>query len=246
MGSFWPDGTGRRAMGSAKTIPRSGGRGIGGMSHQRAGPGLELRAHPSQDRVCALAHQRHQLDAIAAVDGNPAMVGLGIGGAVPVEVVPAGAPGLPGVFTDGDFGVGGLVGTGHRTEVAADRQLPTDVWLGLDVVASLPKRQQVQRAASASREARAVEEDAGAVHHAGLAAGWLAVPYGLRRLRLHPAVGGRLILVLPQLTGELPGGLAYSLLIGVIGEMRAQCAASVVRAIGVDTRTAAAEDAGPV
>ena len=65
------------------------------------------------------------------------MVGIGVAGAVPVEVVPPRSPALPAVLADGDLGVGGLVGAGHGTELAADRQLPADVRLGLDVVAAL-------------------------------------------------------------------------------------------------------------
>ena len=72
------------------------------------------------------------------------------------------------------------------------------------------------------------------------------LPNGVRGLRLHPAAGGRLGFVLPQVIRQLPGSPAHSLLVVAVREVRAQGAASVVRAIGVDTRAAAAEDAGPV
>ncbi len=49
-----------------------------------------------------------------------------------------------------------------------DRQLPAHVRLGLQRLAALPQRQDVQRAARAAREARPVLEDAGAVDGPGL------------------------------------------------------------------------------
>src|SRR5215218_10138215 len=167
------------------------------MSHQVARPGLEVSAHPGQHGVGALAHQGDQLNPVAAVDRDPAMVGVGVAGAVPVEVVPPRSPGLPGVLTDGDLGVSGLVGASNRPELAADRQLPTNIRLGLDVVAALPKSQQMQRATGPGRESRAVEKDAGAVYYPSLPTGWLPLSNGVGRLRLHPAAGGGLGLVLP-------------------------------------------------
>ena len=60
------------------------------MAHQVPRTGLEVSAHPGQYGVRSLAHQGDQLNPVAAVDRDPAMVGIGVAGAVPVEVVPPG------------------------------------------------------------------------------------------------------------------------------------------------------------
>ena len=80
-----------------------------------------------------------------------------------------GTPTVATVLANGDLGVGRVVGAGHRTELAADRQLPADVGLGFQEFAALAQGEQVQRAALTGRKAWTVEKDAGTVDHPRLA-----------------------------------------------------------------------------
>ena len=173
------------------------------------------------------------------------MVGLGVGGAVPVEVVPTGPPAVATVLTDAHLGVGRLVGPGHRPVLAPHRQLPADVGLGLQEVPALAERQQVQRAALAGRESGSVQEDAGAVDHPGLAPGQLALRDVVRVLELDPAAGLGRTLVLPLAALELLGRPGHPLLVLVVSEVRTERAAPVVGPVGVDARTPLTENAGP-
>jgi hypothetical protein len=95
----------------------------------------------------------------------------------------------------------------------------------------------VQRAALAAGEARTVEEDAGALVHGGLAVAVL--------VDLDPVLAAALVVELPRLRRELLDVAADPLLVVLVGEVRAQRAAAVVRPVGVDPLAALAEDAGP-
>ena len=121
---------------------------------------------------------------------------------------------------------------------AADRQLPADV--GLDRVRLLAGEDGVlvQRAPGARGEAGAVEEDAGAVDDLGLE-GVVLASRSRPMSRVRPGV------VLPLVRAELLDDLLDPLDVVVVGEVRAEGAAAVVGAVGVDALAAAAEDAGP-
>ena len=113
------------------------------MPHRVTASGLEVLTHLDEDLVRGLAHQRDQLSTILQVHRAYAMVRLGTGRVVPVEVGATRTPTVATVFADGDFGVAGVVSAGHRTELAADRQLPADVGLGFQKIAALAGGEQV-------------------------------------------------------------------------------------------------------
>ena len=159
---------------------------------------------------------------------------------------PPGSPALSDVLAQGHLVVGRLVAAGDGAELAAQRQLPAHVGLGLHEAASLVEGEQVQGAPGAGREAGSVEEDAGAVDDPGLAGGLLTLGHGVGTLELDPAALLGRLLVLPLLGAQLADGLADPLLVVGVGEVRAEGAAAVVGPVGVDALAAAAEDAGPV
>jgi hypothetical protein len=64
-------------------------------------------------------------------------------------------------------------------------------------------------------------------------------------LLFHPAGNACVLLVLPMPSLQLPDRLADSLLVLGVSKMRAQGAAAIVRAVGVDTPTAIAINTGP-
>ncbi len=151
--------------------------------------------------VGRLAHELDELGAVGAVDGLAPDVRLGVAGAVPVEVVPAGAPAAPVVLRDRHLEVARVVGQLDRAEGAPQRQLPAHV--GLECVRLHPREHGVlvQRTPVSGGEAGTVEEDAGAVDDAGLAGAVLL---------LGPVVataGGRADgVVLPLVLAELGHG----------------------------------------
>ena len=100
--------------------------------------------------VRRLAHQLDQLGRAADVERLGRVVRLGVARAVPVEVVPAGAPAAPVVLHDRDLGVRRAVLPLDGAEGPPDRQLPAHVGLGLQGVPALPQSQCVQRAAGAA------------------------------------------------------------------------------------------------
>ena len=112
----------------------------------------------------APSHQLDQLGLAADVQRLRCVVRLGVAGAVPVEVVPAGSPAAPVVLRDRDLGVGRAVLQLDGAEGTPDRQLPAHVGLGLERVPALTQGQRVQRAPGAALpvggEVRAVVEDA--------------------------------------------------------------------------------------
>ena len=113
------------------------------MSNCHAASGFKCLAHLDEDPVRCPAHERDQLGAILHIHRPDALMCLSVGGAVPIEVGTTGTPTIAALFADGDFGVCRVVCTGYRTKLAADRQLPADVRLGLQEIAALAQRQQV-------------------------------------------------------------------------------------------------------
>src|SRR5207344_3170383 len=99
-----------------------------------------------------------------------AVMSLGIGRAIPVEVGATRAPAVATVLANGDLGVAGVIGAGHRTELAA-----------------LAQSEQVQCAALAGWKARTVEKDACAIDHPGLATRQFTLCKMIRMLVLDPA-----------------------------------------------------------
>ena len=205
------------------------------MPHRVAASGLEILTHLDEDLVRCRAHQRDQLGAILQIHRAYAVMRLGVGRAVPVEVGSTGTPTVAAVLADGDLGVGRVVGAGHRTELAADRQLPADVGLGFQEIAALAQGEQVQRAALAGWKAWTVEKDAGAVDHPRLAARQFTLGKMIRMLLLGPAADAGILLVLPLAGLQLPDRLADSFLVVGVGKMGAEGAAAVIRPVGVNT-----------
>ena len=159
-------GPGRNQVRTRRALGGLGGGGVGGWPVAALEPVL---AQSAELGVGRLAHQGHQLVAVAQVDGFFAHVRLGVGGAVPVEVVAAGAPCGSLVLANDDLEVLGAVGAFDVAVGAPDRQLPADVWLGRDDADSAVESQLVQRASGAGGKSGAVEEDAAAVDDARLA-----------------------------------------------------------------------------
>src|SRR5918997_227029 len=116
MPTFWPMPLGEPNGGSPWTVRR--------VLQPLSGAGVELDAELDQDGISGRSHQRAQLGGIAEVDRLPAVVRLGFRRAVPVRVRTARSPAVPAVLTDGDLGVGGLVGPGHGAVLPPDGQLP--------------------------------------------------------------------------------------------------------------------------
>ena len=135
------------------------------MPHGCAASGLECLTHLDQDLVRRWAHERDQLGPILLIHRTDTMMRLSVGRAVSIEVGSARTPAVAAVLADGDLGVAGVVGAGYGTKLAADRELPADVGLGLQEVAALAQRQQVQCAALTGRKTWTVEKDAGTVDH---------------------------------------------------------------------------------
>ena len=215
------------------------------MPHGWAASGLECLTHLDQDLVRRWAHERDQLGPILLIHRTDTMMRLCVGRAVPVEVGSAWTPAVAAVLADGDLGVAGVVSAGYGTKLAADRELPADVGLGLQEVAALAQRQQMQCAALAGRKAWTVEKDAGAVDHPRLAARQFTLGKMIRMLLLGPATNAGVLLVLPLATLQLPDRLADSFLVRGVSKMGAQRATAVVRPVGVNTLAALAIDAGP-
>jgi hypothetical protein len=215
------------------------------MTHGLAASGLECLTHLDKDLVRCSAHKRDQLGAILLIHRTDAVMGLSVGRAVPIEVGSAGTPAVAAVLADRDLGIGCLVCAGDRTKLAADRQLPADVRLGLQKVAALAERQQVQRATLTGWKAWTVEKDAGAVDHPRLATRQFTLGKMFRMLLLGPATDAGVLLVLPLATLQLPDRLADSFLVLGVSKMGAQGAAAVVRPASVNTLTTVAIDAGP-
>ena len=213
-----------------------------------AGPldGVEVRLAAQHELGVALfAHERGELGAVAAVDRLGADVRLGVGRAVPVEVVATGAPAATVVLGDGHLEVRGVVGALDGAVRPADRQLPADVGLGLVRRAAGEHRVLVQGAPGAGGEAGPVEEDAGAVDHLGLAGVVLLLGPRLEARRVlvaEPAAAG---VHLPLVLTELGHHGLHALEVVVVGEVRTEGAAAVVGAVGVDALAARPEDARP-
>ena len=103
---------------------RRSARGRRGRVQRERRPGAQVRlARRGQHVVRRLPHQGDQLGGVGDVDRLDADMGLGVAGAVPVEVVATRAPAAPVVLADGDLEVGGLVVPLDVAERTPDRQL---------------------------------------------------------------------------------------------------------------------------
>ena len=125
-----------------------------------AGALVEVGGQPLVD---LLAGHRLELGPHGPVDRLVSAEGRRVLGAPPVELGPALAPVAPVPLADdrGDPTVG------RRLVLAAQRELPADLGLELDVADAPGLGLDVQGAARAGGEAGAVEEDAGAVDQPG-------------------------------------------------------------------------------
>ena len=194
-------------------------------------------AQSGQLVVGRLPDEGDDLVAAGLEDRLGADVRVGVGRAVPREVVAARAPVAALVLAEHDDELLGAVLVLRAVLVrAAQRQLPADLGLGLDEGDALGIGEVVQCAAVAAGEVGGVVEDAGALDDAGLLARRPPSPSS-------PSWAG--VVVLPLLGRQLldPGGDALAVLL--LGEVRAVHAAAGVGPRGVDALAAAAEDAGP-
>lgn len=160
---------------------------------------------------------------------------VGVGRAVPVEVVAARTPARPVVLPDGDLEILRAVLPFHISVSATDGQLPANVGLGLDDADPAIQRQLVQRATCATLEVGPVQEDARPFDDASLAAPLFIL--------LGELLGS---VVLPLLGTEFCRPFLDALLVVFVREMGAQRAAPVARTIGVDPLATGTEDAGPI
>ena len=140
-----------------------------GHRQQRARQPLPRTARPA-GRTPALPISSVSSGRYDTYTGSPGAVRRGRRRAPPVQVVAARAPAAPVVLADRDLQHPRVVRPVDPVVRPPDRQLPADVRLGLQRLAALAQRQDVQRAARAAREARPVLEDAGARPSAGSAA----------------------------------------------------------------------------
>ncbi|CAM5383565.1 hypothetical protein SFUMM280S_09049 [Streptomyces fumanus] len=185
--------------------------------------GQPLLAQLGQPVVPGLAHQLGQLGPVGDVHRLARAVRRGRRRAPPVQVVAARPPAAAVVLTDRHLEHARVVGPVDPLVRPPDRQLPAHVRLGLQRLAALPQRQDVQRAAGAAGEAGPVLEDARPLERAGLA--------GTLLVLRHPAVHRALGVVLPDVRGEpVATSSGDPPLVVLVGEVRAQRAAAVVRA----------------
>lgn len=240
MGRAAPDPAGRGPVGRSGPVclspssARGRVRRVRGHRQQRGQP---LLAQLDQPVVALLAHQLDQLRAVGHVHRITGPVRRGGRGAPPVQVVTARTPAPAVVLTDRHLEHPGVVGPVDPVVRPPHRQLPAHVRLGLQRLLALPQRQDVQRAARPGGEAGPVLEDAGALPAARLAFAVL--------VDADPARPGADVVELPQLGSE-PGHMPRDpLLVVLVGEVRAQRAAAVVRPARLDALAAAAEDARP-
>src|SRR5690606_28161086 len=103
---------------------------------------------------------------------------------------------------------------------------------------ALLQRELVQGATLAALESRPVVEDARAVDRAGLPLAVLVAG--------DDAVLVALLVVLPQFRRQLRGELLHPLPVGLVGEVRAERAATLTDLVAVDALAPPAEDAGVV
>ena len=91
------------------------------MPHGGAAAGFEILTRYGKDLVRRIAHQRNELSPVLQIHRTYAGMGLGVGGAVPVQIGAARTPAVPSVLGDGDLCVRRVVGAGDVSELAADR-----------------------------------------------------------------------------------------------------------------------------
>ena len=180
-----------------------------------------------------------QRAALGDVDRLGRDVRLGRAAAVPVEVVAAGAPAAAVVLADGDDEDLRAVGALDVLEGAAHGQLPADVGLDLErapcrcapaswcraqpAPPAKPVRLRKMQAPSTTRVLRAPSSS------------FSVTPFLRARLRANCHVSGV----------SIAAYFLVLLLVGLVGEVRAEDAAAVVGLGAVDAVAAAAVDAGP-
>ena len=120
-------------------------------SHQRQLGRQALLAQLDQAVVPRLAHQLGQLRSVRHVHRVTRAVRRGRRRAPPVQVVAARTPAAAVVLADRHLEHARVVGPVDPVVRPPDRQLPADVRLGLQRLAALLERQDVQRAARAAR-----------------------------------------------------------------------------------------------
>ena len=230
----------------ARRRRRAAGCAVSGVAAARpgaargAGRAAQVRlAVPEQQVVRRLAHHRDQFGAVRHVNRLAAAVCLGVARAVPVEVVAARPPPAPVVLGDGDLGVRRVVGSfdvSERRRIGSCQHTSGLVSTGCR---SWLRARRAGRTRS-HREPRSVVEDARALVHRRLA---LAVLVELDPVRAFLPCAD--VVELPVVGAEQLDQRGDALLVGLVGEVRAERAAAVVRPIGVDALAAGAEDAAP-
>ena len=91
------------------------------MPHGVAAAGFKILTRHGKDLVGRSAHQRNELSPVLQIHRAYAGMGLGVGGAVPVQIGAARTPAVPSVLADGDLCVRRVVGAGDGAKLAADR-----------------------------------------------------------------------------------------------------------------------------
>ena len=177
--------------------------------------------------VPGLTHELHQFVAVAQVNRVLTDVGLGVRGAVPVEVMPAGSPTRPVVLADGNFQVLGAIGTLYIAIRTANWQLPANIRLSFDDADPSLERQLVKRAPGAGGEAWAIQKNARTVNNAGLS----RTLFVLLRHLLGPVV-------LPVVWAEFGCPFLDPFLIVLVRIMRTESATTVVGTFRIDALTA--------
>ena len=172
-------------------------------------------------------------------------MGVSVGRAVPVEVLPAGAPASAVELTDAHLEIGRVIGPGHRPERTPDRQLPAHIWLDTVGRQSSQHGVLVQGTPRACGMARPIEENAGAIDDLGLADVVLELGPVLEVRRVAAATPTKTRVMLPLVLTEFGDDRLDPLHIVLVREMRAEGATAVVRSVAVDARTARAENARP-
>src|SRR5579875_1543277 len=199
-----------------------------------------LGRHFRQFFICGRSDELGQLGRIGNVERLGPDVRLRRGGAPPMQIVAAAAPGTAVELGQRTHQDPRRVGTVDPLLLAADRQLPTHLGLGLQRMPAGAQRQGMQRAARTAGESGPVVEYAGAVDLPGAPAVVLVADRVAHADSL--AVGHRG--VLPGRRVQLAGGLVYPLFVGRIGEKRAVAATTDV-GVRVNPVASAAENARP-
>ncbi len=183
------------------------------------------------------SHQLEQDLGLADVDRLTCSVCLGVGRAVPVQVVTAWPPAGALVFLNGDEELLVAVRLFDPRVVAANRQLPAHIGFGLGDADVESRCLVVQRATSATGKTIGVQKDAAIMDDASLALAFVVL--------LDPVLVTDLV-VFPRFGGKPFDVFFDALLVGLLTKVRAIGAAAVLREALLDALAAAAPDAVPV